>query len=47
MTGSDGTTGSPHEFKTSGGVGITCASMIHGTVVPPSEGSVNVGGDIV
>jgi hypothetical protein len=39
--------GSPHELFTGGGVGVICASLIHGTVELPPAGSVNVGGLIV
>ena len=38
---------SPHEFVTIGGVGTTCASLIHGTVAEPGAGRVTVGGLIV
>jgi len=39
--------GSPHELFTIGGVGTTCALLIHATVEPPFAGSVAVGGVIV
>jgi hypothetical protein len=37
----------PHEFVTVGGVGTTCALLIHGTVDEPAAGNVNVGGETV
>ncbi len=40
-------TGSPHEFVTVGGVGTTCALLIHATVDEPGAGSVNVAGNTV
>ena len=43
-TGPVGTTGSPQESVTFGGLGTTCASAIHGTVDPPGAGSVKVVG---
>lgn len=43
-TGPVGTTGSPQESFTVGGVGTTCASVIHGTVALPLAGKVNVTG---
>jgi hypothetical protein len=46
-TGPVSVNGTPHEFDAEGGVGTTCASMIHGTVDPPAAGNVNVGGVIV
>ena len=52
-TGSDPSTGpvtvsaSPHEFTGAGGVGTTCASIIHATVEPLFAGGTNVGGVIV
>ena len=46
-TGPVGLIGSPHELLTTGGVGTTCASLIHGTLDPPAAGNVNVGGLIV
>ena len=39
--------GAPHELFTGGGVGATCASLIHGTVELPPAGSENVGALIV
>ena len=39
--------GFPQESFTFGGVGTTCASLIHGTVELPSAGSESVGGDTV
>jgi hypothetical protein len=39
--------GVPQELLTKGGVGTTCASLIHATVELPFAGSVNVGGAIV
>ena len=39
--------GVPHELLTVGGVGTTCASLIHATVEDPPAGNVNVGGLIV
>ena len=39
--------GAPQELLTTGGVGITCASLTHATVDPPAAGSVNVGGEMV
>ena len=46
-TGVEGVIVAPHEFITVGGVGTTCASLIHATVEEPAAGSENVGGDIV
>jgi hypothetical protein len=52
-TGSGPTTGpvgvieAPQELFTVGGVGTTCASLIHATVDEPAAGTVNVGGDTV
>ena len=46
-TGPDGTTGSPHEFVTTGGVGTTWASLIQATVELPAAGNVNVAGEMV
>ena len=46
-TGPVGVTGLPHESFTLGGVGTVCALLIHGTVLPPVAGSVNVGTAIV
>jgi hypothetical protein len=46
-TGPVGVMVAPHEFVTVGGVGTTCASLIHATVAFPAAGSENVGGDIV
>ena len=43
-TGPVGTTGSPHESLTAGGVGTTCASLIQATVALPGAGKVNVTG---
>ena len=43
-TGPVGVTGSPQESMTFGGVGTTCASLIHATVALPGAGSVNVVG---
>jgi hypothetical protein len=37
----------PHELVTEGGVGTTCALLIHATVDPPGAGTENVGGEIV
>ncbi len=37
----------PHELLTTGGVGITCASLKQGTVELPAAGMVKVGGVIV
>jgi hypothetical protein len=39
--------GSPQEFVTAGGVGTTCASLIHATVELPFEGNVKVEGSMV
>jgi hypothetical protein len=39
--------GFPHELFTAGGVGTTCALLIHATVDPPFAGNANVGGEIV
>lgn len=39
--------GVPHELFTTGGVGITCASLIQATVDPPAAGRVKVGGVMV
>jgi hypothetical protein len=47
MTGPVTVSGSPHELEAGGGVGITCASVMHGTVDPSSGGNVNTGGVIV
>ena len=53
QTGSAPTTGPvgvivvPHEFVTVGGVGTTCALLIHATVEEPAAGSVKVGGETV
>ena len=50
QTGSAPTTGpvgvrtTPHEFVTVGGVGTTCALLIHATVDDPGAGKLNVGG---
>ena len=46
-TGPVGVTGSPQESLTEGGVGTTCASLIHATVELPLGGNVNVVGDTV
>ncbi len=46
-TGPVGTTGSPQELVTVGGVGTTCASLIHATVELPLAGKVKVDGDTV
>ena len=46
-TGPASVKGAPHELLTTGGVGTTCASLIHDTVDPPAAGNVNVGGEIV
>jgi hypothetical protein len=46
-TGPVNGSGVPQELFTTGGVGTTCASLIHATVDPPAAGSVNVGGVIV
>ena len=53
QTGSAPTTGpvgvivAPQELVTVGGVGTTCALLIHATVELPFAGNVNVGGDTV
>jgi hypothetical protein len=47
ITGPAGTTGSPQELVTTGGVGITCASLIQDTVEPSFGGNVNMDGEIV
>lgn len=39
--------GSPQELFATGGVGTTCASLIHATVAEPSGGNVNVVGEMV
>lgn len=39
--------GSPHELLTAGGVGTTCALLMHATVELPLAGIVAVGGVIV
>jgi hypothetical protein len=39
--------GSPQELFTVGGVGTTCALLIHATVEAPFAGITNVGGEIV
>ena len=36
--------GAPQLLLTTGGVGIVCALLTHGTVEPPAAGIVNVGG---
>ena len=46
-TGPVGTTGTPHELFTVGGVGTVWALLIQATVEPPFAGRVNVGGLIV
>ena len=46
-TGPVGVTIAPHEFVTVGGVGTTCALLIHATVEDPAAGNVNVGAGIV
>ena len=46
-TGPVNVNGVPHELLTTGGVGTTCASLIHATVELPLAGSANVGGAIV
>ncbi len=46
-TGPVNVNGKPHELLTTGGVGTTCASLIHDTVELPFAGSVNVGGAMV
>jgi hypothetical protein len=46
-TGPVGVTGSPHDVVTVGGVGTTCASLIHATVEEPAGGNVTVGGSTV
>jgi hypothetical protein len=35
----------PHEFMTTGGVGVVCALMIHATVELPLAGNEKVGGE--
>jgi hypothetical protein len=47
ITGPVGVTGSPQEFMTDGGVGVTWASLMHATVEPSSGGMVNEGGSTV
>ncbi len=47
MTGPVVVSGVPHELLTTGGVGTTCASLIHGTVELPLAGNEKVGGDMV
>jgi hypothetical protein len=44
ITGPVGVIVEPHEFVTVGGVGTTCALLIHATVDEPAAGNVNVGG---
>jgi hypothetical protein len=46
-TGPVGVIVAPHEFITVGGVGTTCALLIHATVEEPAAGNENVGGDTV
>ena len=46
-TGPVGVTGLPQESFTFGGVGIVCASIIQGTVLPPGAGITAVAGVIV
>ncbi len=46
-TGPVAVNGSPHELLADGGVGTTCASVIHATVELPSAGNEDVGGVIV
>jgi hypothetical protein len=46
-TGPVGTTGFPHESFTFGGVGTTCASLIHATIELPFAGNENAGALIV
>ena len=46
-TGPEGVTGSPHEFVTDGGVGTTCALLIHATVAEPAAGTLKVGALII
>ena len=47
MTGPVSVSGSPHELFAEGGIGATCASMIHDTVEPSSGGNENAAGKIV
>ena len=47
ITGPVTDAGAPHELFTTGGVGTTCASLIHATVALPGAGAVMVGGNIV
>ena len=37
----------PQEFVTLGGVGTTCALLIHDTVEEPGAGNENVGGEML
>src|SRR5678815_4218053 len=46
-TGPVGVIGLPQESFTFGGVGTTCASLIQATVLPPAEGTTEVGGLMV
>jgi hypothetical protein len=46
-TGPVGVTGSPQELVTTGGVGTTCALLIHATVDPPGAGTENVCADLI
>ena len=47
MTGPVMDSGAPQELLAVGGIGTTWASLIQATVVPPSAGSMNAGGETV
>jgi hypothetical protein len=44
MTGPVAAIGSPHAFVTTGGIGTVCASLLQGTVDPPSAGRLKMEG---